>query len=234
MRLLALAVTTFAAALAAGVGPAGATNECRGLMVCVPVAGPWVAVPVGGGALRPTVEYQLSCPRGYVVGGLDAELSDRGVDVAFLGRLGSPVNPGITTSRAVVFAGRSTGPPQRVASFRPHIGCVPATGGGGRIPTAVTRVFPPGQPTVRRVRTVRIAPGSSRVVQACRRGERLVGAAHAVGFYTGSPPGRDLVRSVSSARSAQAARVVVSVRAGSSVKRVRTVLQVGAVCAGGA
>ena len=42
--------------------PAGATNECRGLNPCVPVAGPWVVVPVGHGASRPQVQYQLTCP----------------------------------------------------------------------------------------------------------------------------------------------------------------------------
>ena len=58
---------------------------------------------------RPRVEYQLTCPRGHVVGGLDARLSVRGIDVLFLGRLGSPVNPGITTSRSAVFAGHLRG-----------------------------------------------------------------------------------------------------------------------------
>ena len=74
-------------------------------MVCVPVAGPWVVVPASTGENRARVEYQLTCPRGHVVGGLDARLSVRGIDVSFLGRLGSPVNPGITTSRSAVFLG---------------------------------------------------------------------------------------------------------------------------------
>ena len=72
---------------------AGGANECDGLMVCVPVAGPWVVVPISGGVPRPRVEYQLTCPRGHIVGGLDARLSDRAIDVNFLGTLGSPVNP---------------------------------------------------------------------------------------------------------------------------------------------
>src|SRR5205085_1959652 len=74
------------AAPVAGVMPAAATNECRGLQVCVRVPGPWVVVP----SSRSPVQYQLSCPRGFVVGGLDAELSDRAVDIDFLGLLGSP------------------------------------------------------------------------------------------------------------------------------------------------
>ena len=48
------------AAAAAGVGPshAGAGRECNGLIVCIPVAGPWVAV-IGGGT---PPYYQLACP----------------------------------------------------------------------------------------------------------------------------------------------------------------------------
>ena len=81
------------------------------------------------------MQFHLSCPRNYVVGGTDAELSQRGIDVGFLARLGSPVNPGITTTRAAVFTGSWTGASPRGPTFRPHIGCLPASGGGGRVPT---------------------------------------------------------------------------------------------------
>src|SRR5262249_17278066 len=127
-----------AAALVVGVAPAGATRECHGLQVCVPKAGPWVVVPIGGGAPRPQVEYRMTCPRHYVVGGLDAELSSRAIDVSFLGSLGSPVNPGISTSDSVVFVGSYVGASAAFASFRPHIGCLPGRGGGTRVPTART------------------------------------------------------------------------------------------------
>ena len=52
--LLVLAV----AAAVAGFGPstASAGTECEGLIVCIPVKGPWVQVPGGG---TPTY-YQLS------------------------------------------------------------------------------------------------------------------------------------------------------------------------------
>ena len=40
-RLVLLAALSFAAV---GAAPAGATNECNGLPVCVSVAGPWVLV----------------------------------------------------------------------------------------------------------------------------------------------------------------------------------------------
>jgi len=55
LRLVSLVV---AAAVALGLGrPAEgrAADECRGLQVCLPVTGPWVAIPPaeGGGAPAP-------------------------------------------------------------------------------------------------------------------------------------------------------------------------------------
>ena len=113
-----------AAALAVAA-PAGGANECDGLMVCVPVAGPWVVVPASASVPRQRVEFQLTCPRGYVVGGLDARLSVRAIDVGFIGILGSPVNPGITTSRSAVFLGSYVGRSADAPTFRPFIGCMP-------------------------------------------------------------------------------------------------------------
>ena len=105
MRIPATLATLIMAAAAALVLalPAGAANECAGLQVCVPVAGPWVVVPAPTAVPRTRVEWQVTCPRNHVAGGLDARLSVRAIDVAFLGSLGSPVNPGISTSRSVVF-----------------------------------------------------------------------------------------------------------------------------------
>ena len=227
--LLALALS----ALALGVAPAGATNECRGLQVCVPVAGPWVVVPTGQGVPRPQVQYQLSCPKGYIVGGSDAELSDRAIDLGFLGSVGAPVNPGITTSRDAVFVASYVGGSARAPSFRPHIGCMPSSGGGGRIPTAAA-AFPPGKPTIRRVRNVTLRSGGvQRVAQGCAAGERLVGVAHAIGFYTATPPSAALVSNVTAAQAVRGGRVVVSVRSGTALLGVRAVVQAEAVCAGG-
>ena len=225
------------ASLAAGVGNAAGAIECRGLMVCVPVAGPWVVVPYGPGAARPRAEFQLSCPRRYVVGGLDAELSHRSLEVVFLGALGSPVNPGITTSSSAVFVGVYTGAPPRRTSYRPHIGCLPASGGGGTPPVlllAAPRAVPPARPTVRRVRTLRLEPGASRrAVHGCSRRERLVGASHAVGFYTRTPPSPRLIRAVVARRVVRGGRIAVSVAAGRRLLGVRAVVQVHAVCARG-
>jgi hypothetical protein len=226
-----VAVLTSVVALVLGAASAaGAANECDGLMVCVPVAGPWVVVPASGGSSRPSAEWQLSCPRGHVVGGLDARLSERAIDVSFSGVLGSPVTPGITTARSVVFRATFAGTSRRAPTFRPFIGCIPAAGGGGRVPTSVT-AFRPGKPTTRRVATVRVRPGASVATQACSARERLVGASHAFAFGTRTPPGASLVAGVSGAQSVQRNRVVVRVRADAELGGVRAFVQVHAVCA---
>lgn len=228
LRVGALAAT-LATALAAAA-PADGANECDGLTVCVSVPGPWVVVPASAAVPRPRVEYQLSCPRGYVVGGLDAELSARAIDVDFRGRLGSPVNPGITTERAAVFTASYAGSTARAPTFRPFLGCIPAVGGGIRVPTAAN-VFRPGRPTVRRVRTVRVRPGTAVVAQGCAARERLVGAEHALGFFTRRPPSASLVASVRGMRAVRDGRVVVTVRGDAELGGVRAVVQVQAVCA---
>lgn len=227
--LLALAGAALAAVPAATGQP---PRECDGHRACVPVAGPWVLVPPGADARRPTVEYQLTCPRGHVVGGVDAELSHRAIDVRFLGTLGSPVNPGISTRRAVVFRARYVGPGARAPSFRPRAGCIPATGAGTRIPTAAA-AFPPGESSARRVETVRVRPGTSVVTRGCRARERLVGAGHALGFYRQAPPGPSLAGTLSDSRAVRGNRVVVIVRADAELGGVRAVVQVHALCAAG-
>ena len=220
---------------AVGARPAQATNECRGLQICVRVHGPWVVVPTRLGTARAPAQFQLTCPRGYIVAGLDAELSDRAIDLDFPGMLGSPVGPGTTTSRSAVFRGVYTGASVRTPVFRPHIGCIPAAGGGGgpvpfRRPQAV---YPPGEPTLRRVRTVEIRSRNVRAIAACAAGERLISGWHAVGFYTASVPSAALIRSVTTSQVVRGDRVDARAREGGAVRGVRTVLQVGAVCGGG-
>lgn len=226
-RKLALAAAAACAAALAASAPAGATNECKGLQICVPVAGPWVLA-----TSRAETQYQLSCPKGFVVGGLDAELTTRSIDLVFRATLGSPVNPGISTSNAAVFLGRLALGRDPAASFRPHIGCVPAAGGGQRVPTA--HVVPPGRPTVRRVTEIRAEAGGTRtVVRGCKAGEKLVAASHAVGFYTRQPPGLALATAVHATRTATRGRVTLRVRAGAAALGVRAVVQLDLVCAGG-
>ena len=228
MKRAFVVATLVAAALAARVDPAGATSECRGFLTCVPVAGPWVVVPVSRATPRPEVQYQLSCPRGFVVGGLDAELTDRAIDLWFLGASGSPVAPGRTTSRTIVFVARYVGLGAKAPTFRPHAGCIPAQGGGRRTPTSVQKVFPPGKPTVRRVRTFRITTPRA-VAVSCRRDEHLVAAYSASAFRTAKPPSPELVASFSTRPALALDHITVDAHGGAG----RGVVQVAAVCAGG-
>lgn len=225
----ALAVAAIGcAALATGATQAGATNECRSLRVCVRVVGPWVVVP----ASHARVEFQLTCPRRYVIGGLDAELSDPAIDIAFLGKLGAPIAPGITTSRKAVFVARFVGSTRRAVTFRPHLGCVPSSGAGGGIPTA--RVVRPGQPAVRRVRTLRVLPGRTHAVEAgCASAERLIAGSYAVGFFTAKPPAARLVAAVTTRQRLTRWHLVVGARGSLTLGRVRAIVQVSAICAGG-
>lgn len=220
------------AGLAAGVGPAGATNECKGLQVCVRIAGPWVVVPAALRTPRVPVQYELSCPRGFTIGGLDAELSVRPIDIDFSGLLGSPVNPGVTTSHAALFRAVYTGGARATPTFRPHLGCIPAAGGGGGpVPFRAPSAFPPGRPTVHRLRNVRLQIGLTRVVVACAAGERLISGWHAVAFTTAQAPGAVLVQSVFATQRIHGASVDVRVRA--ALGPAPAVVQVGAVCGGG-
>jgi hypothetical protein len=213
---------------AARVDVASATSECRGFMACVPVAGPWVVVPVSASAQRPQVQFQLTCPKGFIVGGVDAELTDRAIDIWFLGAPGSPVAPGRTTGRTIVFVATYVGSGAGAPTFRPHAGCIPGTGGGSRTPTAFSRVFAPTKPAVRRVKTVRVRPGGSYVVR-CRNDERLVAAYSARGFRTAKPPTAALVHSLSAHASLGPNRISATASGGGG----RAVVQLQAVCAGG-
>ena len=219
-RLLLLALVAAACAVAAS--PAGAaTSECKGLQVCVPVVGPWVLATPG------QVEFQLSCPKRFIVGGLDAELSSRGIDVGFVGSLGSPVNPGITTTQQAVFLGRLVRGRDPAPFFRPHIGCVPASGGGQRVPTAY-HAFAPTKPTARKVSEVAVRPGGVRRLAArCARNERLVSATHAIGFTDQAPPPVAAARSVVVAQRVTGDRVALTIRAG---RGVHAIVQVDLLC----
>jgi hypothetical protein len=223
-RLLAL-VTLGAAAAAASAVPASATNECRGLQVCVPVAGPWVLASPG------QVEFQLACPKKFVIGGLDAEASNHGIDIGFVGSLGSPVNPGITTSTSAIFLGRLVRGRDLAASFRPHIGCIPASGGGPRGQTAY-HAFAPGKPSVRHVTRFVVQPGRTRhYVEQCARNGRLAAATHAIGFFGDAPPAASLARSVRVVQTVHAGRVSLTIRAGRALAGGRAVVQLDLVCA---
>jgi hypothetical protein len=233
----------FAAALLfvpATADEARAADECRGLDVCVSVPGPWVAVPSASLRNASVTHYQLTCPRRHIVGGLDALLSDRRIDVKFLGTLGSPVNPGITTSRRAVFI--ATYARQRRSSFRPFIGCIPLSGGGGRETTSYDAAVAPmeavqrQEPPQRRVWTIRLRPGDTRTLAArCAPNERLVGSSHAVGFRRNTAPSASIMGGVRVERRVQGAGVDVrAVRGGSVPFATRVEVQVHLLCARGA
>ena len=208
--LLVLAV----AAAVAGFGPstASAGTECEGLIVCIPVKGPWVQVPGGG---TPTY-YQLSCPgRGQVIGGLDADRAGL-LELSFLGTLGGPVGPGVTTNRSAVFVARTT---SSLASFRPLLGCIPASGGGGRARTSYEpkrklTAAAPGpvvDATIRRVKNIRLKDTpSERATYACRSGERLLAYSSAVAFRQNKPLALSALGSVRATPRRAGNRVVVN------------------------
>jgi hypothetical protein len=209
---------------------ASAAGECDGLDVCISVPGPFVSVPPASQSEAQVVHYQLACPRGSVVGGLDAVLGDRTLDVHFLGRMGSPVNPGISTRQSVVFVAMNTRT-QRT-TFRPFIGCIPLSGGGGRETTALTAVLP-ARPPVRRVRTLVVRRGAAQTLELrCAAGERLVASSHAVAFRSRRAPAPEALAGVSVARRVRAGVVVVQARRSAAVPRtVRVEVQVHAICA---
>lgn len=225
--LLVLAPAAVAALVAAGT--AGATRECKGLQVCVRVAGPWVLTP--GPA---ETHWQLACPKRFIVGGLDAELTTRAIDLAFEAKVGSPVNPGISTSTAAVFLGRLVFGRDPSASFRPHIGCIPSQRSGSRVPTAVHKVHPPGKPATLRVSALAVRAGATRrVVRACRAGERIVSSSEAIGFYSKQPPSRKLARAVHARLTTAHGRAILEISGGAPVRGVHVVVQLDLLCAGG-
>ena len=230
----ALVFAAFVAAVLVALatpGVARATNECDGLDVCISVPGPWVSVPGAPSGRLVSVEYQLACPRGSIAGGLDAVIQDEALGVRFLGSLGSPVNPGISTGRAVVFL--AWWAKRAPTAFRPVIGCIPTSGGGGRSTTATAPAK--GSPPVRLVKNLRVrAGGAAAMTFGCRRGERLVGSSHAVAFRGPRAPSASASAGVSVSRGERGGRVVVRASRGPAVPaNARVEVQVHAFCAKG-
>jgi hypothetical protein len=228
VRTLLVALVA-ALACAAALAPAGAaTNECHGITACIRVPGPWVLVPPHG-----TAEYLLSCPGGRsVVGGLDAQASSRAVRVSFDGRLGAPVQPGVTTTRYAFFRAVSlSGRPQ---SFQPLLGCIPLQGGGGRSTvSARTAVTPVGPSLELRSRIVIIGPGQVRFAKVgCNADEQLVGSWQSIAFRVKQPPALGQGQLVHVTRTTVGKKVVATATAtdGLSID-LHAIVQVGAECA---
>ncbi len=232
MKRIILSAAMLLCAIAATAAPAGAADECRGLQVCISVPGPWVVVPVQGGFDRTAALYLLACPGGRgVVGGTDAVVSDRALDVTFSGQLGSPVSPGVTTSRSALFSALYAGTTQKATSFRPFLGCIPTSGGGGRSTTSVT--FKPGHPVTLRAKTLKLAPGRVQtIVRACPGREHLVGSWHAVAFRTKTAPAATLLSVVTAKRTVANGRVTIRTTTTDALPdNVKAELQVGLACA---
>jgi hypothetical protein len=221
---------------ALGRNPVEPPRACDGLTICGPVAGPWVVVPgPSRGARIAASSWMLGCPRG-LVGGTDARVSDRWVDVTFAGRVGSPVNPGITTGRTVVFTAMSVAPAGRPSSFIPFVGCIPSEG-GPRAPTAVgaatrptSQQLRPGEPIVRRIRVIDVPRRRVSAGVGCRRGERLVSATTAVGIYTSRQPSVSQLRGVEVTRSTVDGKVFVTARRVSPSPAIPVEVQIHILC----
>jgi len=230
-----VALVLSVAGLSLGVLPAGpalAADECTGLPVCLPVAGPWVVVPPGG------VDYELACPlAGYVVAGTDARVAAGDVDVSFRGETGSPVGPGVTTRRSAVFHAMRTragvgASGVGATSFQPFIGCVPSRGSGGRSLTGIAAGTAGIKPTqlLRSVVVSRTVGSRTLTVRAsCPAGSRLVGATHAVAFRQTLPPSTALLQTVRVRRTVVEGVVVARITA-TPIHGARAEVQVRALC----
>jgi hypothetical protein len=232
IRAVLLAAALAIAALVADVAASSAADECSGLQVCIPVAGPWVVIPPPPASGSASATWRLVCPQG-VVGGTDALASERAVAVEFPGRLGSPVNPGITTTRSLVFKGTYAGRTRRATSYQPYIGCIPG-GGGPRTPMAFTRAsaIKPGEPITTRAKTLRIEAGRlARATLACQRGERLLGSTHSVGLYLRAAPKPAQLAAVHVVAARHGGTILVSATRRGLAPGVRAEVQVLAECA---
>ncbi len=239
-RLLLLAS---AAALVAVLAPgaqstARAGTECNGLLVCIPVAGPWVKIPQQSGSRRLPTLYHLSCPSGAVVGGVDAEVTHKSIAVSFAGALGGPISPGVTTSTAAVFAGTETGRIPLPTAFKPLLGCIPGGGGArGRTMRPPTRSLSsaaaePGEPTLIRVKSFRLRAGQEVTGSLrCRPDERLISSAYAVAFHMKRAPTARELADVDARGTVGGGRVRVVGRAGTVVSSLPVRVQIQAVCA---
>ncbi len=237
MKAAGLVAALVSVVVILGAQSARAADECRGLQVCIPVAGPWVVIPATAspGTGSPARSWYMKCPKGSVVGGVDARLTSRAIDMSFAGRLGSPVNPGVTTTNEVVFTGTYAGHKSRPAAFRPFVGCVP-TAGGGRVPTvaATPAAFKPSSPTQLRVRTVSFTGRVERVTNRCPAGERLVSFTHAVAFNSPKEPTARQLAGVRSSLVRRGNLLLASAKLGGAAASLRAKLQILAVCTRGA
>jgi hypothetical protein len=203
-RGLVAAAFVMLLAVAALPGPAGAANECNGIPRCLPVEGPWVAVPANG-----EVVYALACPqRKGIIAGTDGLATSIDIRASFDGILGSPVAFGRTTNTAALF--RAVSARHRAGAFKPFIGCVP-TPSAVRNTTAATST-PVGPPLDLRFASLQVKPGFQRVVMlSCPSGEALVDSWNAAAFTTAKPPAPGLAGAIRVRSHPVGARVQMSI-----------------------
>ena len=204
--------------------------------------GSWSASPSPGpgspflrpAASRPPRAGSLVCPEG-VVGGVDARASEPRSPSSSPGRLGSPVNPGITTTRSLVFRGTYAGRVGKATSYRPFIGCIPGGGGGPRTPTvhcgrARQARASRSRPASRRSGSVAGTLARTTRRPACR-GERLLRASHSVGLYTKGVPSAAELAAVRVVRVVAQWQILVSATRRGLPAGVRAEVQMHAECA---
>ncbi len=229
MRTLLVALVAAASVAAAWPAAGGAANECRGLQTCIPVTGPWVFAQRSAPS-----EYLITCPNGAVVGGLDALATTPNVRVDFVGQVGAPVSPGVTTTRNALIRGTLVGKKPAHAVFQPYLGCIPtAGGGGGRQTTSARAVVRPGAPIERFAKNVTVHPGgvSFGAVQ-CPAGAQLVRSWSVLFFKTTKPPDLDQASLVHATKIVSGKRAGVTVEATDGLSLdVHAAVQVGVECA---
>lgn len=228
MRSLVVALVVAASVAAAWPAAGGAADECRGLQTCIPVTGPWVLTQRSAPG-----EYLITCPTGSVVGGLDALATTSNVRVDFVGQVGAPVSPGVTTTRNALIRGTLVGKKPARAVFQPYLGCIPTAGGGGRQTTSARAVVRPGAPLAHYAKNLIVHPGAvSFGAVSCPAGSQLVRSWDVMFFKTKNPP------SLAQASLVHARKIVVGNRAGVTVEAtdglsldVHAAVQVGVECA---
>jgi hypothetical protein len=221
----ALVVALAVLAVAAAPGRAGAANECNGIPRCIPVAGPWVAVPAVGEA-----DFVLGCPQGRgIVAGTDALASSTDVRATFDGIIGSPIAFGRTTNTAVLF--RAVSAQHRAGSFRPFVGCIPAPSSVRN--TISTEVTPLGAALTFVDRILPVHPGFERLVTlSCPTGETLVDSWSATAFASARPPLPALATAISVHARISGGRAQLLVTASETLPRgTGAEVQLGVRCA---
>jgi hypothetical protein len=224
---LVFVVALAALAATALPGRVGAANECAGIPRCIPVAGPWVAVPAHG-----EVKFALECPRGRgIVGGTDAQASSLDVRATFDGIIASPVSFGRTTLSSAFF--RAVSATHRPGAFKPFIGCIPAENQISN--TLSSKITPLGPPLDLKSKLVRVNPGFQRSVSvSCPADESLVDSWNATAFTAAPPPAPGLASAIRVQTKIAGHRATLSISVSEALPPAsRAEVQVGVRCAGG-